>query len=390
MERAFYNPRMFKFARESLGLDVEKAAKEVRKEFSRLRVSRSIGSDELSAVERGEVDPDYELVFCLCKVYQRDAAFFFLDAPPPDEEPPAFRARAGEMELDYAARRGLLEFERLADWVASLVEAMGIRWTADLPWVSPEIAPQVLAEREAARLGFEEAIRKSWPDRSAAFEWWRRRLESKGVVCVALKLGEKGPRGAALWRQGIPFVLVNHDTTESDAGRLFSSLHEYAHLLVSRADAVRRESLALEKFCERFAARVLLPVGALREAVAARGGPRADWSESRLRELAEDLKVSMAAVAIGLEEAGLAREGFFREMLERWRQRPRTGWGRAAPVKRVERTFRRLGFSIARLMLTAWESGDLEPTALTDLTGARIEKAREYLEHFRERLGGIE
>lgn len=107
------------------------------------------------------------------------------------------------------------------------------------------------------------------PEEQYADEWnaWkarRRALEDRDLLVFSLALGSKSVRGFSAWDERAPLIVVN-STGNSPQVRSFTLMHELGHLLL-RNDAACAPTEGrllpdadVERWCENFAAAVLLP-----------------------------------------------------------------------------------------------------------------------------------
>jgi Zn-dependent peptidase ImmA (M78 family) len=251
---------------------------------------------------------------------------------------------------------------------------------------------------ERQTLGFSKAVRKHWKSSEQAFGWWRRQIEKLGVFCFQLDLDPRDIRGASIWLAGrYPFILVNHHDAESATGRLFTLLHEYGHLLLSRgSDGIacdfrgRRDGHGGEPFANRFAARMLVMHDEfqqrLRESNKCRH--KENWSDAELDELRKPLFVSRDVVAVSLQELGLAPQGFYQRKQEEWESRyaKRQGWGRAKPLKKWQRKARDLGESALRTFVTLHDKAALPVLDSAYVLDTKVEKIPQFMDGFRRIL----
>lgn len=130
-----------------------------------------------------------------------------------------------------------------------------------------------------------------------AFESWRSELEHVGVTVVQCAMGTTACRGFSMWDERSPLVAVN--TAWSDEARIFTLFHELGHLLTRTDSACGPDHIAphagdpTERWCEAFAAAVLIPAAALSDV------SKVD-SVSVVSREARRMKVSLCAMALRL------------------------------------------------------------------------------------------
>jgi Zn-dependent peptidase ImmA (M78 family) len=138
-----------------------------------------------------------------------------------------------------------------------------------------------------------------------------------------LRLGEGSCRGFSIWDDFAPLAAVN--TYFRGTARIFSMLHEYGHLLTrsssaclehARGHRLAKTADATERWCEEFAAAVLLPERAVRRILKAELG----WQGGRITNLddassaAKRFKVSLRAMVIRLIEMDAAEWDLYRKI----------------------------------------------------------------------------
>ena len=270
--------------------------------FSRAEVAESTGVEE-AQLERWLSEKEQPTLTAMRKVaskLHRQLAVFLLPAPP---EPAAvsvrFRHPIGskfERALTPEERRFLRRARRLQQaeaWLASQLE-----WDRPaLERVSIDDDPEEVAKRWRPRMAVTIKAQKSWKSPSVAFDLWRSGLERAGVTVVQFSMGSDACRGFSIWDEQSPLVAVN--TAWQDEARIFTLFHEVGHLLTRTDSACATAPVApqagdpTERWCESFAAALLIPSGALSDV------SRVD-SLSVLSREARRMKVSVRAMALRL------------------------------------------------------------------------------------------
>ena len=386
-------PTVLRGLREQAGFQyeqVEQLARQLQKAHY-----APVTQKDLEQWEKGLASPALEHLETLAEVYGYPVGYFFLRELPQLPFPLSYRGLAEGKEscLSPHTRRTLRRFLRLTEWIAFLIEEHGIDWQTTLP---PPVtaSPEELAWRERERLGFSEEVRRQWVTADEAFQWWRQRIEAQGVFVLEMTLEPGEVRGASLWVSArFPFILVNHQDAEAATGRLFTLLHEYAHLL-RHQDGVTcdfrgsgQEGQGMESFANRFAARMLLPpqefVQSLQEAGKMRF--KKNWSDAELDELRSRFFVSRDVVAIALQELGLSPSDLYQRKRQRWENRK--PWGRARkPVTKKERKARELGWSLVRVLVALQQKDALPVMDVSSALDLKVEQVSEFLEWARSEL----
>jgi Zn-dependent peptidase ImmA (M78 family) len=164
---------------------------------------------------------------------------------------------------------------------------------------------------------------RAWESASQALKSWRGALENLGVFVFLMPLGRKSVRGFSLWDGYAPLVAVN--TWWIQEARIFTVFHECAHLLTRTNSACATTSPRVlpaqqdqvERWCEEFAACVLLPWEPVSECITEwfswRPG-RVLTSLDQIRKLAREFKVSLRAATLRLIGKGAATWELYSEI----------------------------------------------------------------------------
>jgi Zn-dependent peptidase ImmA (M78 family)/transcriptional regulator with XRE-family HTH domain len=382
-------PATLKWAREQLGLsleDVEKLSRQLGRYFA------PITKDALDAWERGKLSPDLEHLETLSEIYVRPVGHFFLPEPPQETKSLSFRGLAQDKEsrLTPLSKQSLRRFVELAEWTSRIIEEHSIEWEVKIQPTSEPLAVEERVRQEKQRLGYSPEVRRSWADPDEAFVWWRRKVEAQGIFCFQMKLDPGDIRGASIWLETrYPFILVNHQDVEAATGRLFTLLHEYAHLISATSGLVCDFRGIAEPFANQFAAQMLISHDEVRQKLYESGEYRyrARWSDELLDKIREPFFVSRDVIAITLQEMELAPEEFYQAKRAQWdRRRP---WGRRGKGKALtkrERRLRELGFSLVRILAQPKMEGKIPFTDLSDVLEMKVEKVQEFLSWARNEM----
>jgi Zn-dependent peptidase ImmA (M78 family) len=393
VESLLVNPSVLRWARERLNLTPEQVAKESRR-LAR-RYYTPVSEKELIDWENGKGEPDLAQLETLAEIYVCPVGWFFLDAPPEEKTPIGFRGLVKDpTALSASTRRTLERFLDLARWTVDLLKRMGQTWEVRIRpgEVSPNTAKaEELAQEYRQRLGCVDEARSLSDNPREAFHWWRRAVENQGVFCFEMPLDPKEVRGAFLWLEEFPFILVNHEDAEAATGRIFTLLHEFAHLVSSNEGFAcdfhaDRPEQSPEPFANRFAACMLLTPDELRhrlEEIGAGTAHRDTWSDRLLDEIRKPFAVSRDVVAIWLEEIGLAPPGFYERKREQWQSRRPWGKGGRRPSQK-EQKMQEIGYSLLSLLVRAAPRAEFSWMDASSVLGMKVDKVEEFLDWARE------
>jgi Zn-dependent peptidase ImmA (M78 family) len=215
----------------------------------------------------GSDQPDVTYFRKLAGALKRPTATFLLPAPPRSDTPAVkFRHPPGSNDraLNPSERLRLREAARLQRALRWIAQGLG-EDTVGVPRASASAPAGPAARSVREFLGVSLGEQTAWKGPSAAFRAWRRALEARGVVVLAVPMGPTSTRGFSMWDDYVPLVAVN--THWDPSARIFTLLHEFGHL-ISRTSSVCEELVEsrrkgtgdpIERWCEQLAADVLLP-----------------------------------------------------------------------------------------------------------------------------------
>jgi Zn-dependent peptidase ImmA (M78 family) len=243
------------------------------------------------------------------------------------------------------------------------------------PFAVPEYKltnqPEDVAASERERLGVSIAEQFAWQTDREAFLRWREAVEAQGVFAYQLALGADDSRGFAIWDERQIPVIVIDSAEDPYPARVFTIWHEYAHVLLRMGGISNQNSRnVVERFCNQFAAYFLMPRESFTRAAHFFRADHGRWDEGVVGKLAARFKVSKSAAALHLEDAALAPEGFYGQMLALWRVRtPSSTSGGVA--SHIEKHANRLGTRHIDVVLSAVERGVISKLDAYEFTNVR-------------------
>ena len=317
-------PSVVKWALEESGYPVDEVA-----------AAAGVAPATIRAWEAGDEKPALSQLRAFASKLKRPLATFLLPRPPRVLIPALeFRRAPGE------ARKQLSPDERTMVRLAARLQRV-LSWInrelhnapVDLPRTGIKASTQTAAEETRTRLGAGGAELQVWSTASAAFRWWRSVVEANGVFVLVLPMGNDGCRGFSLWDDHAPLITLN--SAWSAEARIFTLLHEYGHLLTRTNSAclesahrrVRPQSDDVERWCEQFAAAVLLPSAQLQQLLASHGWERSVSDVGVVRKIANHFKVSLRATTLRLIDLGIAGWDLYTSLPSTVDRKPRGGGG---------------------------------------------------------------
>jgi Zn-dependent peptidase ImmA (M78 family)/transcriptional regulator with XRE-family HTH domain len=319
------NPDVLKWAREERGLDRATAAGLL-----------GIPESELADYEGGTKTPMLGLLGTMAEKYEINRVSLFMPARPATRpHMPDYRTKSGG-EPRALTQETILAIQEVRD----ALEAF-----ADVRRADPDAIPlprldevltnekaEDLAKRQRKALGLGIDPDRSLRTHSQARDYWRQLVEAQGVFVYLLNMDLEDCRGFSLFHEGLAAICVN-DREENPGAESFTLWHEFCHLLrrqIGISDENRTNRV--EQYCNRFAGAFLVPTVPLRGELNSPIRP-AEYPTSVVASLANRFKVSQRAIALRLEQTGLAPEGYYNRHTAAW-DRPRQRKDTDKPVIR--------------------------------------------------------
>ncbi len=309
MNRVAVRPELLRWARNRAGRDVASLLKPF---------------PTLEAWESGDVQPTLKQLERFAKATRTPVGYLFLQEPPVERVPiPDFRTVA--KEVAERPSPDLLDTVYLCqqrqEWYRSFEHATG---KEPLPFVgSADLADDVEQTAAVMRtvLSFDVEERRRIRTWAEALRRFIERADTLGVMVMVSgvvgsnnrrKLDPQEFRGFALADDLAPLVFINGSDTK--AAQMFTLAHELAHIWlgksgVSDTQAAWVPNHEVERWCNRVAAELLVPLAQMRGEYRVGGDLRAE-----LNRLARHFKVSTLVVLRRIHDAGgLSRDELWRE-----------------------------------------------------------------------------
>ena len=326
MNRVPVQPDLLRWARERAGYSVAALAGRFPK---------------LKEWERGEVHPTLKQLEAFAKATRTPVGFLFLAEPPVERVPiPDFRTVAnvhvGHPSPDLLDTVYLCQQRQ--DWFRDFARSMHepVLEFVGSARLSDNIVETAATMRHILRLDLKERRRlTTWTD---ALRRFIEQADGLGVLIMVSgvvgnnnrrPLGPQEFRGFALADQLAPLVFINGADTK--AAQMFTLAHELAHIwlgqsAVSDAEARATPAQEVERWCNRVAAELLVPLSALRDELDGRAA-----LQDELQYLARRFKVSTLVILRRIHDAGrLTRDELwaaYDEELARLRASPKGSGG---------------------------------------------------------------
>ena len=367
---ALVKPELLVWARKSAGLSLEMAE----------RLTKFDGF-MLEEWESGRDVPSLAELRKLGEAYKRPLAVFFLAEPPLKfDAQREFRRLAGIkpgkespellQELRWAVfrREAAIELHRLTGEPPHRLRAV----------LHPDQDPEEAGAHLRELLGITWTSQTQWTGDYAALTAWRAAVEAKDVLVFqtsAVELDEM--RATCIPDAPLPVILLNQN--DAPYGRVFSLLHEFAHILLhagghqtTRMVGTRfPEEQPLEVAANAMAGATLLP-RTVAEKFAKAYPAAAHGDEATLRNLSQKANVSAEVILRRLVTLGLASETVYRRKRDGWlapgkQDKVRSSGGPTTEVKIISKD----GPGYTRLVLDAFDRRQISTSAASDYLGVK-------------------
>ncbi len=368
---AIVTPAVLRWARKTAGYDIPAAAKKLRE-----------SEERLAAWEAGDESPTIAKMRRLSEIYKRPLAVFYLPEPPKDftvlrdfRRLPEGQSRPYSPKLRYLIRRA----QERQEWIAGLLQDRGQK---PVPWVGSvavDKAPQTVAGKLRSLLNVTVREQCSWRDEADARRNWIRRCEAIGVFVFqsnAAQLAEM--RGFALPHKLAPVVMLN--SRDADAARVFSLMHEMAHLMLGEAGVsnmrvpgrATSSEQRIEVRCNRIAAETLVPSDDFNRRLP---DTWRDHEDVIIKRLSRSYRVSREVIARRLADLGHASMAFYQRKRDEYLSRPVKKPVAKGEFRIPRATFvlRDNGLSFSRLALSAYADDEITGPQLSDLLNMKMD-----------------
>jgi len=262
----------------------------------------------------GDAQPTLKQLEDFARLTRTPIGYFFLPEPPVQQLPvPDFRTQRDEAlaEPSTALLDTLYLCQQRQDWYRDYARVHGFARLDFVSSATVEDQPEQVAGEMRHILGLSVAERRTLSTWTDALRQLVSKAEDAGILVMASSIVGSNSRrtldaaefrGFALVDDRAPLVFIN--ASDSKAARMFTLAHELAHIWlgesgISDPEAGSVPKQGVERWCNRVAAELLMPLDALHEAHEP-DAPVAD----EMQRLAHLFKVSSLVALRRLFDAG--------------------------------------------------------------------------------------
>lgn len=365
------------WARESLALN-------------RAQTSESMGISpkRLVQLETGEKQPTLEELKAFSKTYKRTIATLLLNKPPKEKPLPPDRRTIDSKDLGHFHEKTIMAVRKARALVQSFVELreeMGqpfpkFNLSASIHDNPQEVAGKISRFLQLNKIREIENVR-------IALEAYIERIETLGVAVFQLSLTQDNVRGFAIVDDTIPIIGIKRGG-EPPHSKIFTLFHELGHIILNEGaitDLSLNPTWELEKWCNAFAAEVLVPTSELLQMRIIHEYQEQDqkiWTKKDLVDLANHFHVGPLAILRSLLENQLTTKAFYKEKHEKW-NRPQFGRAKNPEGRNLAKeAVQEKGRTFIGLAFTAYDQNRINLKDLSDFLGVKlsyIPKTRQLL-----------
>ena len=368
------HPSTLCWVRENVGLSIAQAAKKLKVPDAKI-IAWESGEEGIGLSSARNITDKYKVP--LPVLYLRD-----IPKEWQREKPKDFRRPGTRKPYSYQLCCAIRDARERQSWMREYLQNENEKPLNWLGSFSSQQNVQDIAGWVLQWLGIDRGKIADLKNDKEALSYWTEKLETKRVLVStngshsAHKIDRKEYSGLVLYDEYAPLILLN--PADSPARRIFTLLHELAHLLLDDNSGVSQIDFRLEgadydpieTTCNRIASNILIEDRYIKE----------KWNddsnlEEMIESLASVLKVSRSAIAVKLKKLGFIQQTKLTGLLAEYQRlyleqlKNRSSYGRATPDKR---TLNLCGNLLTQTVLIAYEQGSVNATEVYDVLGIKL------------------
>jgi len=334
---ALVTPALLEWARTSIGLSLDEAARRSQ-----------VKKERLEKWENGGLQPTINQARNAAELYKRPLAVFYLPEPPKDFSAMRdFRRFPGDIipETSYPLHVEIRLTQQRREIVIELLDELGIE-AKEFTHIATSKSAEAVASQARNLLDIPLQEQFGWKDSRTALANWKSGLSRLGVLVFETRSVPVVPisemRGFSISEEIAPAVVVN--SADALNGKIFTLLHEFTHILLNsggicnlREVNVAVEEQQIEMFCNQVAGLVLVPSEDLLNEGVVKQHIGNSWSDEELQSLARKYSVSRDVILRRLLMLGKTTNTFYQTKHEEFT--------RAAEKRKAELKEEQSGFA---------------------------------------------
>jgi len=214
------NPILLKWARETIGLSIEMAAKKINVDF-----------DVLKKWEEGTIETPTKKIKKLSVVYKRPTTVFLMNNIPDENISKKFRQLLYSNINSFStptlmAIRKAIRIQTLAKDVLETSDNNFIKEITKLKLID---SYEKISEKLIESLGLNEDIISKPKNVFEQLNMWKNSIEAKGIYILEVGFPVNEAKGFAIYDKKVPVIVLN--TNDYPRSRIFTLLHELSHFI---------------------------------------------------------------------------------------------------------------------------------------------------------------
>jgi len=362
------NHKVLVWARESLAISRTQASEKT-----------GIPVKRLIQLEDGERLPTVDDLKEFSKIYKRTIATLLLSEPPKEKPLPSDRRTINSKEYVNFHEKTIIAVRKaraLAQSYVELCQELGtkiskLNFNASINEQPKNVAAKI---REILNLYEVREIKNI----DYVLDAYIEKVETLGIAVFQLSVEEKDAiRGFSITDDIIPIIGIKRGG-EQARSKTFTLFHELGHILLNEGglcDLSEKSNNQIEKWCNAFAAEVLIPTSELlkmEKVIEQQKNGNKNWAIKDLEELANHFHVGRLAILRTLLENNLTTSAFYQEKHQAWNKptfgRAKNPEGRNIPKE----TIKERGRTYISLAFSAYDKNRINLKDLSDYLGVRL------------------
>ncbi len=347
-----------------------------------------ISPKRLIQLEEGEKQPTLDELKLFSKTYKRTIATLLLNTPPKEKPLPIDRRTIDSKDLGSFHEKTIMAIRKARALVVSLVELKqdaGITIPSFQSKASIQDNPAIIAKKLRKEWNLDEI--RQFENINYALDAYIEKVESLGIAVFQLSLTQDYLRGFSMIDEIVPIIGIKRGGEPATA-KIFTLFHELGHIVLrdgGLCDLSERTNQQVEKWCNSFAAEILIPTFELLQmniVVEHKSKEEKVWEKKELIELAKHFHVGPLAILRSLLENKLTTLSFYNDRHQVW-NKPLFGRAKHPEGRNVAKeTIREKGRTYISLAFSAFDKNRIDLKDLSDFLGVRlsyISKTRQLL-----------
>ncbi|PIZ91993.1 zinc peptidase, partial [Candidatus Micrarchaeota archaeon CG_4_10_14_0_2_um_filter_55_9] len=308
------DPSVFKWLRESAGWSIEEVSKKIKTSVS-----------TVEGFENGEKKPTLKQLKELSRAFRRPTAAFLLSKPkkekplPKDYRMLPNRTNTFDKKTIIVLRRA----RNLQEVSEELSININYKVKPEVKLITDSYDPKKVATEYRNLFQLTEEKQCKFKTPYELFHYLRDILEGMNVLVFQFSMPVEDARGFVLVDESPNVIVVN--TKDSIEARLFSLMHEFAHILLGESvidlpDSVAISRNKIEVWCNEFASSFLLPENMAKNAFDSK--KEGLTQTQTLNTLSRKYKISKAVILVKMLKLNYITKNEYDDVLGRYKPKP--------------------------------------------------------------------